>query len=98
MTAESYFTEKDLQYFMQYGLTMLQVQQFEQSLKQFAHLYAPETSEDATFDQAWKQVRKILTSAAGPLTHQLAKHGKVPEELLDELRKVTKGRNTDLRQ
>ena len=36
MTAESYFTEKDLQYFMQYGLTMLQVQQFEQSLKQFA--------------------------------------------------------------
>lgn len=93
MTDDPYFTEVDLQFFAQYGLTMLRVQQFEQSLKQLAQLSAPETPEDATFDQAWKQVRKILTSATGPLTHQLAEHGKVPSQLLEELREVTKGRN-----
>jgi hypothetical protein len=72
---------------------MLRVQQFEHALKELAQLYA-ETPADATFDEAWKDVRKILTPAAGPLIQQLARHNRVSGTLLEELRKVTRGRNT----
>ena len=86
------FTQEDLQVFLQYGLTILSVQRFEQALKQLAQLYA-ETPKDATFEQAWRDVRNILMSAAGPLTKRLTERGEVSEELLEELRKATKGRN-----
>ena len=71
---------------------MLRVQQFELALKQLATLYV-QTPEDATFEKAWKDVQKLLTTAVGPLTDHLTKHGKVPQELLEELRKVAQVRN-----
>ena len=92
MADESHLTEEDLAVFLQYGMTMYGVQRFEQALKQLAHLYA-ETPEGASVEQAWRDVRKILTSAAGSLTKQLANHGKVAEELLEDLREVAKVRN-----
>ena len=86
------FTQGDFVAFMKYATTMLRVQQFELALKQLATLYV-QTPEDATFEKAWKDVQKLLTTAVGPLTDHLTKHGMVPQELLEELRKAAQGRN-----
>jgi hypothetical protein len=86
------FTEEDFAAFIEYATTMLCVQQFELALKQLATHYV-QTPEDATFEKALKDVQKLLTTAVGPLTDHLAKHGKVTEVLLEELRKAAKLRN-----
>jgi hypothetical protein len=86
------FTQGDFVAFMKYATTMLRVQQFELALKQLATLYV-QTPEDATFEKAWKDVQKLLTTAVGPLTDHLTKHGMVPQELLEEMRKAAQGRN-----
>ncbi len=86
------FTQGDFVAFMKYATTMLRVQQFELALKQLATLYV-QTPEDATFEKAWKDVQKLSTTAVGPLTDHLTKHGMVPQELLEDLRKAAQGRN-----
>jgi uncharacterized protein YutE (UPF0331/DUF86 family) len=92
MEEEPYFSTEDLTVFIEYGMTMLKVQQFELALKQFAQLHT-EIPQGSTFDEAMRSVRKVLISAAGNLTNKLTARGEVPEELLGKLRTITRLRN-----
>jgi hypothetical protein len=91
---DDWVTKEDWAVFAQYGKTMLHVQQFEQAVKQLAHLYEPELSEDVPFEVAWRRVEKQLRRALEPLTRQLEEQDRVPQELLEEIRAVIQPRNT----
>src|SRR5215204_3540419 len=92
MSEERFFTPADRLIFIQYGATMVLVQQFEWSLKRLSSLYT-ELPENPTFEEAWKAIEKNLKLPAGPLINQLANRGRIPKELLEELWRAKEDRN-----
>ena len=85
-------TEEDRQVFVDYGATMLVVQAFEWTLKRLAVLYS-DTQANVSMEGAWKVVEETLQMPVGPLVEQLKKRGRVPENLLGELREAGRHRN-----
>ena len=59
--------------FASYGAAMDSVQTWELSLKGLRiYLDLPELGKDTSFEDAWQKVEGILTTAAGPISRQLA--------------------------
>jgi hypothetical protein len=92
MSEGASFTEAERAVLTQYGVTMLQVQGFEWSLKRLATLYT-DAGDDPPFEVAKQRIEKILRLTAGGLIQQLEKRNGVPEDLLAELENATKLRN-----
>lgn len=88
-----HLSNEDKRVFVQYAMTMLNVQRFEMALKQYASLRT-ETPEDLTYEQAWQALQKILRSTVRPLTDRLKGQGGLSEELLKELPEAAERRNT----
>ena len=76
-----------------YGWTMFGVQLWELSLKQLVQLGLPDFPEDASFDDAWRQVERLLRKPAGKLREQLDEQSYGSKELHDKLKDFRKRRN-----
>jgi hypothetical protein len=77
-----------------YGRAMASVQRFERAIVQLARLIYPQLSEGIPFEPAWRRLQKQLKKTDGPLAKHLSESGNRPEEVLEGIRYLLKGRKS----
>jgi hypothetical protein len=75
-----------------YGRTMASVQRFERAIIQLVRLIYPRLSESVAFEPAWRRLQKQLKKTDGPLAKVLSESGDQPEEVLEGIHYLLKGR------
>jgi len=84
---------EDWKVLAKYGWAMYCVQLWELSLKQLVQLGQPDFPEDASYEDAWREVEKLLRRPAGKLRERLEIQNYGSKDLHDKLKGFGRRRN-----
>lgn len=84
---------EDWKVLAKYGWAMFGVQLWELSLKQLVQLGQPDLPEDAPFEDAWREVERLLRRPAGRLREELKRQGYGSVDLHEKLKDYRRRRN-----